>query len=259
PVKAALRRVENRHPGACIFPEVLEPTRFASFAHAPEDVPWAHVDVGPVDVVSAGAITNALLHGLLRMPRTRAEIRVIDDDRAEISNLNRYALLRRSDLNRLKVAILQAHTVNDVRIEAVNARLLVDVASPVGQLAPQVVVGADAVSVRWAAQRRDPDWLAVGATADFLTLTSEHLRGSPCAGCLHPRDDGAGGPIPTISFVSYWAGLLTLTRLLRRAGGFDNPASRRALVLVPLRLDLPTSTLWHGVQYSPACPVATHR
>ena len=60
-------------------------------------------EIGDVEVVSAGAITNATVFVLLRSD-LKGQLRIFDDDRFEVTNLNRYALLRRSDVGRPKVS-----------------------------------------------------------------------------------------------------------------------------------------------------------
>ena len=56
------------------------------------------LDLGPVDVISGGAITHALVFCLLRIPGLHADVRVVEAQAADISNVNRYALLRASVL-----------------------------------------------------------------------------------------------------------------------------------------------------------------
>jgi hypothetical protein len=48
---------------------------------------------------------------------------------------------------------------------------------------------------------------------------SAHPTGTACAGCVHPRDDDFTGEIPTISFVSFWAGLVQALELILEAAG----------------------------------------
>jgi hypothetical protein len=84
-------------------------------------------------------------------------------------------------------------------------------------------------------------------------LTSEHAPGTPCAGCLHPRDD-AGGPaeLPTISFVSLLAGTLQAHRLLAHASGF--PAAP-PLLAAGFNLGSPEALAKIGLAANPSCPV----
>ncbi len=260
PVKASLIAAASMATATLTIPELLVPTMTATFHHLPEEVPVGSIDLGAVDVISAGAITNGLMHGLLRMPSARAEVRVLDIDIVQMGNLNRYPLIRRRDLLVSKVAILQRLRSDGVTIEGLKMLLDESAVQSLGGLSARTVVGADSVSARWIAQAHSPSWLGVGATAGFLTMTSEHLRGRPCAGCLHPRDDAGAGPIPTISFVSYWAGLLLLVRLLRHAMGIAVHEADHVLDFYPLRPDLPTAGRRYPLLFNPDCPLAaTHR
>ena len=63
------------------------------------------VPLGDVDVISGGAITNAALYALLRMPQTTAKVRIIEPELLNLSNLNRYALARRSWIDTAKTTV----------------------------------------------------------------------------------------------------------------------------------------------------------
>lgn len=198
----------------------------------PTDITWKprpftpiHLDVtgavpdkaglGDIDMVSAGAITHATLYTLLRIPGFEASIRTIDHDTLGRSNTNRYSLARAEDLERAKVDQLTSFATDAVRIEGVPRRLDEDALRVLGQLAPLVLVGVDDIPTRWFVQRQQPDWLGVGATSHAFVLVSDHLPGHPCAGCVHPLDDhNPREEIPTIGFVSLWAGLLLAGALL---------------------------------------------
>jgi molybdopterin/thiamine biosynthesis adenylyltransferase len=178
-----------------------------------------HTDLGRLEIVSGGAITNSLLFALLRCHGARAAARVYDDDIAAESNLNRYPLLRRAWRGEDKVGILAAQARGGVVIEPVARRLDEELA---GRLegADQVLVGVDHIPSRWLAQRDCRGHLCVAATTHFTAMVSEHDPGRPCAACLHPRDDPDGPALlPTISFVSMLAGTLQAYRVLARAVG----------------------------------------
>jgi hypothetical protein len=96
--------------------------------------------------------------------------------------------------------------------------------------------------------RKGTQPVAVGGTSHYNVSSSVHLQGSPCSGCLHPVDDDAGGGhIPTVSFVSFWAGLVMTVRLLRDALRQPYPPERQHLWLAPLRMDLPDAAMWMPV------------
>ncbi len=122
-------------------------------------------------------------------------------------------------------------------------------------LAPRVIVGTDDIPARWAVQRSRPEWLGVGATSHFFTVTSSHTTGQACAGCLHAEDDPGGGLIPTVSFVSYWAGLLLAIRLLRHSLGHAQMGIDQSIQCTPLRLDQARSYWPRPIPTNPHCPV----
>jgi len=93
----------------------------------------------------------------------------------------------------------------------------------------------------------------VSGTSHFLAMSSSDQPDGPCAGCAHPRDEQGDGPIPTISFVSLWAGILQAIDLLSQASG-QEPAGHYTMCH-PLGLS-GTRPLIRG-KLSPAakCPV----
>ncbi len=203
--------------------------------------------LGAFDLVSGGAIANAALFALLRTPDIRGRCRVIDDDESALSNLNRNALLLRSGLGMAKVADL-ARNGGDLQIEPLVERYRD------GQpLAAVVLLGVDDIPSRWSAQRRRPDWLGVGATVGFAVQVSSHDATTPCVGCLHPQAGMTDGPIPTVAFVSFWAGLLLALRLLFRE--HDRHLSGDQTWFSPLRPEG-----WEyarlGLSAHPGCPVS---
>lgn len=210
-------------------------------------------DLGPIDFISGGAISQAALYVLDRIPRIRMEGRIFDDDRTASSNLNRNALSLREDVGDAKVEVV-ARRCRQFRLEPIAARfgsgnLEVD------RLAPRVVVGVDDIPSRWEVQRRGPAWVVVAGTSHFNVSSSTHRFGEPCSGCLHPVDEPGPNVIPTISFVSFWAGLTTVMRLLEEAAGRPCPRGRQHLWLSPLRMDLQKAAIWSPVPARRDCPV----
>lgn len=211
----------------------------------------ATLDMGRLDWISGGAITTAALYALLRFLCT-GEIRVIESDTVEISNLNRYPLMRRSHCGSLKAEVLASYGRPGLTISAVPERFTSQTARTIGPLAPRVFVGVDHIPSRWVVQRAYPDWLCVGSTSHLFSLVSIHQPGDPCAGCLHPRDDDAPGLIPTISFVSFWAGLLQVRYLIASLHGYSAPQS---LYCWPFGLDGRRAISPVGVPRTTRCPV----
>jgi len=254
PFKAALRSVCRKSCTAPPVPELLESTPEASFEIQGAGERTA-IDLGRVDFVSAGAITSCAMHVLLNVPGLRMQARIFDNDRIERSNFNRYPLVERSDIGRPKVDVIASRRTEAIEIVPVPLQVNFESINSLEPLAPRVVVGADSIPVRWLIQSLEPAWLGVGATAEFMTLTSEHPVGWPCAGCLHPADDDLRAVVPTVSFVSYWAGLLVAARLIANVFCARLDPGRQALLQWALRMDLPTSVQWVAVTENVACPL----
>jgi len=206
--------------------------------------------LGLIDLISGGAITTAAIYCLLRVPAISGDLRIFEPQRLDATNLNRYPLARRSDIGTAKGAICARCATRDLQIGFEPERFDGALAS----LRPtaDVVVGVDEIPARWSAQRATRTWLTVGATSHFFAMVSTHEAGQPCAGCAHPRDDNAPGEIPTISFVSFFAGLLQARALVLHKMGVSLP--RQATYCYPLGL-YGRSILPVGVAPSVDCPV----
>jgi hypothetical protein len=248
--KFALRRLRLRSELNRAF---LQASQSSGWDFALGATPIKGFDLGWVDFISAGAISQAALYVLARIPGIRMRGRIFDDDITGVSNLNRNMLTFREDVGRAKVHIV-ARRCPQLAVEPIAARY--GNGSPeLEKLAPRVVVGVDDIPSRWEVQRRGPAWLVVGGTSHFNVSSSIHRLGEPCSGCLHPIDEPGPNVIPTISFVSFWAGLITAVRLLQEAVGRPCPSGRQHLWLSPLRMDLPRAAMWSPVPARKDCPV----
>ncbi len=171
--------------------------------------------LGDVDAISGGAIMNACLYSLLRIPDLAGRLRVIEPERLDMSNLNRYALTRRSNVGDRKIDALSGYSTNRFEIVGEDRRLDRETVAELEPFAAKVLVGVDDIPSRWIAQEHCYDKrLIVGSTSHNFVLVSEHEIGTACAGCVHTKDDDTAGPIPTIAFVSLLAGMLQAARLL---------------------------------------------
>ena len=216
---------------------------------------------GNVDIISAGAIAQATLYALARAPHCEMSGRIFDNDVTGPSNLNRNMLSLVEDVGLQKVVTAARRCSRGIRVEGICERFPGRI-SGVGKLASRVVVGVDDIPSRWEVQRKAARWLAVAGTSHFSVSSSVHGPNEPCCGCLHPVDElhrGAVTPIPTVSFVSFWAGLVTAVRLIREAVGLQLPPNRQHLWLTPLRMDLPSAALWMPVAPREDCPVGCRR
>jgi hypothetical protein len=184
------------------------------------------VALGAVDIISGGAITNAALYAMLRVPGLMAAIRVIEPDLLALANLNRYALALRSMLGWPKTRALRAFQTPRLTITGSDETFDDTTAPHLAPIAPRVLVGADHIPARWATQHAAPGWVCAGASSHDFVLVSAHPPGTACAGCVHPRDETIAGEIPTISFVSFWAGLIQALELGAAAAGRTPPSAR---------------------------------
>jgi hypothetical protein len=83
-------------------------------------------------------------------------------------------------------------------------------------------------------------------------MASFHVSGTNgWAECLHPDDEPTNDPIPTVAFVSFWAGLLTATYfLLHRAGALGVALLDQQIYVTPVR---PESPIWAIVPKRSGC------
>lgn len=247
--KTASRKLAGRARDPGFYSLMHAATDRASFSCALADTRKVQ-ELPPMDLVSGGAIANASLFALLRLPGLRGKARVLDDDWSALSNLNRNALLRRSALDRPKVEDLVRFSDG---LEIVPEPVRYVEGMP---LADHVLVGVDDIPSRWAVQRGNPGWVGVGATEGFGVMASSHPRGEPCAGCLHPAAAApAAGPIPTAAFVSFFAGLMLVVIWLRELSGDRASPIDRQLYVSALRPE-GWSLGWMPTAESAICPVA---
>jgi hypothetical protein len=250
--KFAMRSLPLRDQTSQIF---FEPSRTCIFNFGKISIPQEIIDLGRVDVISAGAISQSALYALLRFPNARMSGRIFDNDITAESNLNRNMLTVKNDIGTTKVQLVADVCADQFQLQPIGTRFA-GTDYQTGELAPRVLIGVDDIPSRWEVQRRSSGWLAVGGTSHFSISSSDHSPGEPCCGCLHPVDDLAGGnPIPTISFVSFWAGLATAVRLLRQSVGHPYGRDQQHLWLTPLRLDQPHAAMWMRVAPADNCPV----
>jgi len=209
--------------------------------------------IGPVDIISGGAITTAAIFSLLRVPGITGALRVLEPKHIKVENLNRYGLARRSDCGRRKIDLLADFSHSNLPISGLAERLTPTWTDTNGRLARRVLVGVDDIPTRWTAQRAADGWLCVAGTSHFFGMVTTHNAHGPCAGCAHPRDEVLDAEIPTISFVSFWTGLLQARALLVDAATGGGRVS--GLYVSPFGLYGPHGLHMVGVAPRRDCPV----
>jgi len=250
--KVAVRRVGEWAAGREVFDALFDEALAAQVALAPSGTPAPSPNLGEFDCISGGAIIQAALYALSRIPQAAAHARVIEPESNELSNINRYWFLRRSRLEEKKAAHLESLDLGDVQINAVPLRYCDRNLDDIGSLAHRALVGVDHIPSRWAVQRARPSWLGIGATSDHFVQVTFHCAGLSCARCLHPNGAGTPGEIPTVAFVSHWAGLWLASLFARAASGLRIPHACQQTAMWTLRLDSRTA-----IQQSEGVPTGT--
>jgi hypothetical protein len=249
--KTSMRKLAHAARNPSRMETVFAPTDELAFDLAPENTPCV-TQLGSFDCVSGGAIVNAILYALARLPDVKGHVRVIEPDKAELTNLNRYMLLLGSHLTEPKARDLATVLAGSgLTIVPVPSRYEPKELPSLLPLAASVLVGVDDIPTRWLVQRANPDWLGVGATTHWSAMASFHADGLGCAECLHPTDDPGDAPIPTVAFVSFWAGLLTAAYFLRHCASPTIPATEQQIYLTALRPEHPS---WSVVPHRRDCP-----
>jgi len=220
-----------------VFDSTFAPIPRATVRLAPVGTPCP-IALGKLDFISGGAITQAALYALSRIDSVTASARVIEPQNYDLANLNRYALMRRSNVMLGKAGHLANLDLGGISVEPISEHYDESLQAKLGQLAESVLVGVDRIPSRWLAQANARGWLGVGGTEHYETLVSFHIPATACTACLHHSDGGIDLRAPTVAFVSFWAGLWLATQYLRHRGGEALPLSEQAVRTVMLRPDL---------------------
>jgi hypothetical protein len=251
--KCAMRSLREFAADQAHFDELHALADRVDLVMAPAGTPQI-ANLGEFDLISGGAISHGLLYTLARVPNVRGYGRVADAERLDLSNANRYALMRLADIGMLKTDQL-------ARLLAPNIDLLPVPERFAGsgllrnRLHNRVLVGVDDIPTRWKAQEESPVWLGIGATTHWSAMASYHSRGLGCARCLHPRDEPGHERIPTAPFVSLLAGAHLACYFLTEIAG-RLVAADQYVYGTPLR---PT-TFWRSpVSLRQSCPTCNGR
>lgn len=253
--KLAMRTLARQATSPKRFTESFALTDSASIRLAPANTPPPGRTVGDFDVISGGAISHALLYTLARIPGVVGAARVFEPQQSELTNLNRYQLLRRSGVGRLKSADLSSLDYGALSVHGENKRFEISESGGSEVLRARVIVGVDDIPSRWAVQSVNPTWLGIGATSHYSAMASFHSRGLPCAWCLHPSYSATQGAIPTIAFVSHWAGLWLASRFIRYCGGEVLSPDQQVIYSSPLQPENPGALWISAAAHRRSCPM----
>jgi len=234
---------------------LFAPTDEARFELAPAGTPFCR-DLGEVDCISGGAITNSILYCLARIPAVIARGRIIEPDRSDLTNLNRNMLLLRSSCGKPKAQDLAEMLGGGLSFRPILQRYDLLLAKSISPLASTVVVGVDHIPTRWLVQQATPKWLVIGATTHWSAMASFHSEGLGCAHCLHNEDGPGEVLIPTTACVSFWAGLFAAVYLARYAAGQSFLPEEQQVFHTPFR---PDAVFWSAVALREDCPTCRRR
>lgn len=179
-----------------------------------------HISLGEVHMVSMGAINNAVLYSLCAMPNIEGELLIIEPQRVDISNLNRYILTTAKDalLKRRKVDVAKEFANAHLNVASVYEMKYSDFRKLCNQEIDLAIVGVDNNESRWEIQNDWPKVLLCGGTGMSNIQVSRHnSSGGACLGCLYPQNTlGDGSQItPTASFVSALSGVLLSAEIIK--------------------------------------------
>ncbi len=201
-------------------------------------------------VISGGAVTNGLTDVLHWLAPLVPDLSVLDDDDVDWHNLNRCVQFRASDVTSAKTDALQQASTNLLTITGTKGRFALGSCE---ELTDYVAVGVDDIRARWWVQQSWPSHLYVAATSNYEAVVTTHHPGQPCAGCAHPEAGPPRSEIPTISFVSYWAGLIQACALLADLRG---ESEARRITVYPFALG--ERTWWTASQLRAVRGCAIH-
>jgi Prokaryotic E2 family C/ThiF family len=135
-------------------------------------------------MVGAGAVGNAAAWALSRVP-IGGVIRLVDAEHIELSNLQRYVLALREDVDAIKVDAIARHFAGPLAVEPRGVRWQEFVATS-GLLPPRVLVALDSANDRRAVQASLPRWIANAWTqpGDLGVSVHDFLTGA-CLRCIY--------------------------------------------------------------------------
>jgi Prokaryotic E2 family C/ThiF family len=151
-------------------------------SHKPKSIPSAILDL---TLVGAGAIGNSAAWALARLP-TSGSVRLIDPEAVELSNLQRYILALREDIDQPKIVVASRYFTGPMRAEPRQSSWAEFVAST-GVVPDRVLVAVDSSEDRRAIQASLPRWIANAWTqpGDLGVSVHEFLGQGACLRCLY--------------------------------------------------------------------------
>ncbi len=183
-----------------------------------EFIQSSETNLGRVMFAGVGAVGNAAVWALSRDRETKGELLLVDSEKIELSNLQRYVLAGIAEVGKSKVAVA-SRLLREAgfSVEVMNSTLE-DVPAETAAHIPTLVVSVDNIRARRVAQALLPRLVINGWTGDRALGASWHrLDGrSACLACLyHPTKVGASATeqaAKVLGLTAERAALLWVTR-----------------------------------------------
>jgi hypothetical protein len=150
-------------------------------------------NVGEAVIVGVGAIGNAAVWALGRAP-VRGELHLVDHQRTELSNLQRYVLCTREDDEHSKVVVAKRFLQGELK-GAIHEATWAQFVGERGSAWRQVLVALDTAQGRRDVQASLPEWIANAWTQPGDLGVSVHPWGedNACLACLYLPTGAAPG------------------------------------------------------------------
>ncbi|MBI5515230.1 MAG: ThiF family adenylyltransferase [Deltaproteobacteria bacterium] len=174
----------------------VAPFRVGLLGMAPTMAPPTEVDLGETHLVGAGAVGCAFVYALGHVPRLAGRLHVIDGDHIDLLNLNRYVLMRRSDIGALKPDVAkQALASRGAVVTPFNDNFAAFAAQH-GHHVELLLCPIDSEAGRRALAKSLPRIALNAATSDSLVTVSRHgfADGRACLHCLYLPRPGSASP-----------------------------------------------------------------
>lgn len=213
-----------------------------------------------VAIIGQGALGTASASYLARAGV--GSLLLVDDDRVELSNLQRQSLFDEYDVGESKAVTARdrLRRINsDIEVEACTGRLDADNADAILSGADLVVDGTDNLAARelinrWCVEHRVP-WI-YGGVAGGRGMTMNILPGGSCFKCLVPGGETEGDNARTSGIFSTTAALIAAIQCTEAvkilARGVNDASVRRTLLYVDLAEN---NFEQHAVTRLPGCSV----
>jgi hypothetical protein len=219
------------------------------------------IEVGELDVVSAGAMSHAALNGLAAVPGVRGRGGITESKHLDEPDLNRYVLAIAADLGAAKAPVLATRARNALdlvaEVSAYQGSERRAARMTMGTPAPLALVGVDHLPSRIDVQRDWPELIVNGATEGPMACVSVHPADAGTGACLACiTDPGAvqRGTVPTLAPVSCAAGLAMAAEVVKaRVDRLREWRLEGRLWINVMRPDLPYSIRTDRPKPTPGC------